>query len=173
MKNILLYITAAVLLTACGTMKKSVNKHETNSTVKSDSSAQVQTKTTEQADTNVVIPGDTTKGVFDAEDTTVQVIETPDLIITFDSERDARGKIKPGKKSVKVVTKPKVIPVKINRTTTTNSNVQVKKSAEEKTITKQIEKQRTSFSLPWYIWLILLLALAFGIWRLLVKFKIL
>lgn len=160
MKNIVIYAAAMLLLASCGTIRKNVNKQESKTEIKSDSSTKVEIKVTEQVDTNIVIPGDTTTMQINESDTGEQVFETPDKKIIL-------GPKKPGSKrrDLQVIDKPKVIPVKINRTSETNSNVQVKKSDKQQSESKVVDKTTTGLKLPWWIYaLFICLICGVGLW---------
>ncbi len=137
-----------IMLTSCGSVKKATNKSETKQKSQSDSSYQTETNIKEVTDTDIVIPSDTTRFEVNNNDSGWQVIETPTNKIVIGPKK------KNGKSDLTVINKPKKITVKVDKETTIKAQGAVKKEASTEQKTKDTDKQREQFKIPWWAWLI-------------------
>jgi hypothetical protein len=156
---------AFLLLTSCTNMKKIVHKEE----VKENTRTQTETATTrtitEQVDSNVTLNPDSLEGaislqeLFDGPETFEN--ENTTVTLKFDSVSK--------KINTKVVNKPKVIPVHINKTTVESENKKQDEHKKIDTVKKDVDKDRQGivkpFNLNYLWWLLLLLLIPIWKWR--------
>lgn len=154
---ILFSLSLIFSLCSCGTIHKTLNKETDKSIVKTDSVAHIETKVVEHIDTSVSTIQDTTQAILNIPDTSEQVIETPELKITFSAPVN-------GKRKLTVIEKPKSINLKIDKTTFVNSNIEVKKQDSETKKTESKVTDKSGFQIPFYVWIILVVLVALFLW---------
>lgn len=155
-------IALAFLITGCG-MLKSVNKTKEKESVKTDSVAHVKeketvkTKTVEQADTSAVVKGSTVNGstlLTDLNDKPL-VLEDENQVVTV--KLDSTGKLK-----VTGKVKDRKVDLKFTKTTEevkqTEKETKVTEKKEQVTETKTTDKDVRRYGLPWWFWLLLVVA---------------
>jgi len=130
---------------------------------KSETTVITETKTTEDIDTSFVVSGSELWGAWDLEDTSEQIIESDELIVTT--------KVKKGKATVHAQSKDKVIPIKINKVTESKVSAVSKSETKlkEKIVTEQKDKEVKGFTVPWWAYVFfgicIILFLAFRYWK--------
>lgn len=155
-------IALAFLITGCG-MLKSVNKTKEKESVKTDSVAHVKeketvkTKTTEYADTSAVVKGSTVDGSTPVKDLSDKpfVLEDENQVVTV--KLDSTGKLR-----VTGKVKERKVDLKFTKVTEqekkTERETKVKTSTEEEKVTKTTDKDVRRYGLPWWFWLLLVVA---------------
>jgi hypothetical protein len=178
MRNILLL---SILLCSCSILK---NTHKTEDKKVTDTETKVQEKTeaskvkesdiktvTEASfDTTLNVAGSSVEGTAKLKSNEPWTLDDSFQSVTI--TQDSSGKLK-----VKANVKPRNIPVTIIKKTTktekiketeikkTDSTAQEKKQEKTELVTVDKEK-KTTFGIPWWIWLILvLIAIAAYLWR--------
>jgi flagellar basal body-associated protein FliL len=159
MKIKFIILALAVLsLTACASVSKSVQKTETEAKTKKEETTTSTTTTTESIDTTVNVAGQTLEA-----STPVQPLidgdtlhkETPEGSITAYVDR-ATGRL-----NIKAETKPREVPVQMNRTTTTQAKTTTKEQSSQKAKETFKEKQGPR-TWCWILSIIILGAAAIG-----------
>lgn len=187
----LLILTMVVMLLTRCTVTKHVQKDDQSSSTKTESQAEEKTKketqsdltskttTSELVDTTVNVAGSNLNGsrpLTDLEHGKPLILEDNNQAVKISVDSD--GNVK-----VQSLTKPRVIPVKIKKTSTHEEQLKqtVKSSSDStgqekiqsKTETKTVDRQVTKhFGFLWWLW-ILIAAIAFLIWKLWPKIRLL
>lgn len=154
-------IALAFLISSCG-MIKNVNRSKEKEQVKTDSTARVKekevtkTKIVEEADTSAVAKGSTVKGSTHLTDLNDKPLVLEDENVTVTVRLDS-GKIK-----VTGKVKDRKVDLKFTKTTeqetTKKTDIKVTKAEEKKTVTKTTDKDVRRYGLPWWFWLLLIVA---------------
>lgn len=141
-----------VILTSCGSVHKVITKTDTKTETNQECVDKTITTTTEKVDTTVILKADTTVLNIGTTDTTDQVFETPEVIVTIAPEVNKHRK-------VTVIKKQQIVPVVINKTTEVKSDVITKTDTKTKTDIKDKVIEKTGFQLPTWIWIFLIILL--------------
>ncbi len=151
---LILLSSVLIVLYSCKTTKQ-INKES----VRTDSIGTLQVNydreitTNEQVVMDIPVPGSFISALFDIDDTCEQVVETPDVKLTF--KKDSKS----GKGTVLAEAKAKTVPVNVNRQTTIKEKGAVLQTSEvHKEIarkTKDVEKR--GVWLEWWQWVIVIL----------------
>ena len=141
-----------VILTSCGSVHKVITKTDTKTETNQECVDKTITTTTEKVDTIVILKADTTVLNTGTTDTTDQVFETPEVIVTIAPEVNKHRK-------VTVIKKQQIVPVVINKTTEVKSDVITKTDTKTKTDIKDKVIEKTGFQLPTWVWIFLIILL--------------
>jgi hypothetical protein len=121
---------------------------------------------TEKIDTSVKLPGDTAKASAPIEnimrgDTLKAETNGTKLEVFFNPST--------GRVHAKAITEPKDVPIIIDRTTRIENDIEREEEAKFHTATedKQVDRNESNLLNPWLwlIWLILVLVVAYLVWR--------
>lgn len=153
----LLYLMIGFSLISCSIHKKVDKTKETTSTHTETATTRT---ITEQLDTNLVFEEDSVKGEKPAS----EVLDGKPLVTEDENTRTevsydpATGNLKS-----KTVSKPKTVPVHINKTTTEKENKTVR---EKKTVVEKHKDKEVESWFNWnYLWLIVAAVLFYTWWR--------
>jgi hypothetical protein len=170
MKTPLLILAALLALSSCRSVQFHKHKKKEEHRVKVDSVATSHTTITETLDTGIVLPPDTLTGS----------IKLTDLLAgdSIDVETDAGTlivKLDPVTKKLKArsTRKPKTVPVKINKTTTTDNRTAVKRDESHKAAEKVKDVEREPSikgSIGFWATIFLVVGILFGFWWLTNRF---
>lgn len=170
MKNIFILLIA-FMLASCGTLHKTVHKAKADTSSVTSTHDKSVTIIREKIDTSVKIKGDTAKASAPLEsithgDTLKAQSDGTSVEVYYEAST--------GRIHAKAITKPKEVPIQIERTTEVHADVrQVQENRSHKeTLDKQVDHKETNLLNPWLwlVWLILLLALLYLLWRFVPKF---
>ena len=147
-KTILSAILCAALLIcfSCVSNKKLNKKSKESDTTFTDKS-QEKTEITEKVDTVVYTKADTTTFSIPTTDTTTVVIDTPTNRI------EAKYNKRTKRVDVVAIEKAKPVHVYVDRKINTVKKADIKASGHKKEKSKDLDKK--TFSLPWWLWLVL------------------
>ncbi len=147
-KTILAGLLCAALLTCFGCVSsKKLNKKSTESDTTFIDKTQEKTEITEKVDTVVYTRVDTTKFSIPTTDTATVIMDTPT------SRIEAKYNKKTKHVDVVLIDKAKPVHVYVDRKINTVKKVDIKASGHKKEKSKDLDKK--TFSLPWWLWLVL------------------
>lgn len=175
---------AIIFLCSCSVIK---NTHKTSTTtsIDKDSTAMVKNQTekrtdatiktvvTEKVDTSITVPGQVINGEFRIGE--AETITTDQgAVVDISAGRE-------GKQTVHVTLPAKTVPIKIDKRTestadineivksSTDARAEVKESRQANTKALDKSVSRKTF-FPWWLWVILALGVAYGVYRIYRKF---
>ena len=168
--GIVIIILAGIIgsMASCTTTKLDKEIHKEETTLDSSNTTKIDStnKTTiiEEVDTTAIIPADTSKGSIpitfftDTADTSTIIFENTAVVLKI--------KKKKGKVDYEVIRKEQKVHFKYNRKTTSYTRLKKGSTTEVKKTSKTVDKSlhKTITSLPWWIWLILIIGILVGLY---------
>lgn len=159
-------IVLAIILTGCGSLKKSVHKEATDSSSVVTATDKSTTTITEKADTTVKIKGDTAKASKPLDN-----LVKGDTLKAESNGTKVEVYFNPttGRIHAQAITEPKEIPILIDRTTKVENDLryQEEKEFHQEHKDVQVDRKETNLLNPylWVVWLIFALVLLYLLWR--------